>query len=50
MYDIYTEAQNGLRKGRGMVDSIYILNKMMNIFINSGQKLYTATPSLKSVK
>ena len=40
-YGIYIESQNGFRKGRGTVDSIYILNEMINSFINSGKKLYT---------
>ena len=39
-YGIYIEAQNGFRKGRGTVDSIYILNEMINSFISNGKKLY----------
>ena len=39
-YGIYIEAQNGFRKGRGTVDSIYILNEIISSFISSGKKLY----------
>ena len=39
-YGIYIEAQNGFRKGRGTVDSLFILNQMVNSFVESGKKLY----------
>ena len=39
-YCIYIEAQNGFRKGRGTVDSIYIFNEITSSFISSGKKLY----------
>ena len=40
-YRIYVEAQNGFRKGRGTVDSIFILHNVINEFMENGNKLYT---------
>ena len=39
-YGIYVEAQNGLKKGRGTVDSAFILQNMINDFLEKGKKLY----------
>ena len=39
-YGIYVEAQNGFRKGRGTVDSAFILQNMVNDFLETGKKLY----------
>ena len=40
-YRIYVEAQNGFRKGRGTVDSIFVLHSAINEFMEKGNKLYT---------
>ena len=40
-YRINVEAQNGFRKGRGTVDSIFILHNVINEFMEKGNKLYT---------
>ena len=40
-YRIYVEAQNGFRKGRGTVDSIFVLHNVINEFMEKGNKLYT---------
>ena len=39
-YGIYVEAQNGFRKGRGTVDSAFVLQNMVNDFLEKGKKLY----------
>ena len=39
-YEIYIEAQNGFRGGRGTTDSIFILNQIINQILEKGQKLY----------
>ena len=40
-YRIYVEAQNGFRKGRGTVDSVFVLHNVINEFMEKGNKLYT---------
>ena len=40
-YRIYVEAQNGFRKGRGTVDSIFVLHNVINECMEKGNKLYT---------
>ena len=40
-YRIYVEAQNGFRKGRCTVDSIFVLHDVINEFMEKGNKLYT---------
>ena len=39
-YEIYIEAQNGFRGGRGTADSIFILNQIINQILEKGKKLY----------
>ena len=39
-YGIYLEAQNGFRKGRGTTDSLFIIQNVINEFIENGKKLY----------
>ena len=39
-YGIYPEAQNGFRKGRGTTDSLFIIQIVINEFIENGKKLY----------
>ena len=40
MYSIYVEAQNGFRRGRGTVDSAFVLQNIVNEFLEQGKKLY----------
>ena len=39
-YGIYVEAQNGFRKGRGTVDNLFILQQLIDNYIEKGEKLY----------
>ena len=39
-YRIYIEAQNGFRRGRGTVDSAFILSNIISSFLENGKKLY----------
>ena len=39
-YGIYVEAQNGFRKGRGTVDIAFILQNMVNDFLEKDKKLF----------
>ena len=41
MYGIYVEAQNGFRRGRGTVDSAFVLYSFVNEYLEQGKKLYT---------
>ena len=41
MYGIYVEAQNGFRRGRGTVDSAFVLYSIVNEYLEQGKKLYT---------
>ena len=36
-YEIYIEAQNGFRGGRGTTDSIFILNQVINQILEKGK-------------
>jgi hypothetical protein len=38
---IYIEGQNGFRRGRGTVDSIFILSQAIQQYIQKGKRLYT---------
>ena len=40
-YRIYVESQNVFCKGRGTVDSIFVLHNVINEFMEKGNKLYT---------
>ena len=40
-YHIYIEAQNGFRRGRGTVDSVFVLSNIIDAFLEKGKKLYT---------
>ena len=39
-YQIYIEAQNGFRRGRGTADSSFILSNIIDDFLAQGKKLY----------
>ena len=39
-YQIYIEAQNGFRRGRGTADSAFILSNIIDDFLAQGKKLY----------
>ena len=39
-FGVYVEAQNGFRKGRGTVDNLFILQQLINNYIEKGEKLY----------
>ena len=41
MYGIYVEAQNGFRRGRGTVDSAFVLYSIVNEYLEQGKKSYT---------
>ena len=41
-YSVYSEAQAGFRKKMGTVDNIFVLNGLINHFINANKKLYVA--------
>ena len=41
MYGIYIKAQNGFRRGRGTVDSAFVLYSIVNEYLEQGKKLYT---------
>ena len=41
MCGIYVEAQNGFRRGRGTVDSAFVLYSIVNEYLEQGKKLYT---------
>ena len=40
-YHIYIEAQYGFRKGRGTVDCMFVLNGIVNKFVQNSKKVYT---------
>ena len=40
-YSIYVEAQYGYRRRRGTTDSIFVLQNVINNFLEQGKKLYT---------
>ena len=37
---VYIEAQNGFRRGKGTVDSAFILSNIIGSFLENGKKLY----------
>ena len=40
IYGIYVEAQNGFRRGRGTVDSAFVLYSIVNEYLEQGHTLY----------
>ena len=41
-YSIYVEAQAGFRKGMGTTDNVFVLNGLINHFLNNKEYLYCA--------
>ena len=39
-YQIYIEAQNGFRRGKGIADRAYIFSNIINDFLAQGKKMY----------
>ena len=40
MYGIYVDVQNGFRRGRGTVDSAFMLYSIVNEYLEQGKKLF----------